>query len=699
MLGASFIQRCSVVKKIPIFEQLNWFNVQLIARSGDLMRFKKGDVLSKKGAPADFVYFLISGRLISYTPDMDGTKDDVEFIHRGMFFGIISAFTGEEHSQTFEAINDSMIFRVPVDRFKAILTKIPVLGMKFSKALSQRIRCKVTKTNLVSKSTIISVYAPIAGSGGSTYSLNLARSLSKETGEKVIWLNIRSIRPPTHTFVSDIDDVRPKWKRTPLDLAHIGTDFDEVAPHIIQSSLGFNLLNIVFDPDEKGLVSRISDFVSCFIDEFRYIVVDLPSDMDEVVLKTLSESDLIHLIILRKRDGLEIGRAILDKIEAHLKDAFNEERVRVIISGVNVHRNMSEEAVHNILDYSAHIFLPHIQSKDLAVFMDTPEISFWGINAGSPYIKILTRVSREISGATVGLVLGGGAAFGLAHIGVLRVLEEENIQIDVIVGSSMGALIGGLWAIGYKVSDLERLAFSFRQKSNLFKLIDLVFPLSGLISGKAIMAWLRSKYGNKTFRDTKIPLKVVAYDLIHRKDIVLTEGLLVDAIRKSISIPGVFQPVLTEDQIIIDGGVMNPLPTNILVESNIKKIIAINVLQSPEDVIKGYEKNQKELKRALGVPFLVDPWYFIDTRIKNWFNKTFFPNISDIIVRTLEASECVIADQSGKSATVLIHPDLAGLNWFELYNADILIKRGEDAARKQIEEIRNIAGKRPKIKG
>ncbi len=139
---------------------------------------------------------------------------------------------------------------------------------------------------------------------------------------------------------------------------------------------------------------------------------------------------------------------------------------------------------------------------------------------------------------------------------------------------------------------------------------------------------------------------------------------------------------------------MNPLPTNILVNSEVKQIIAVNVLQSSEDVIKGYEKTQKELKKALDVPFLADPWYFIDTRIKFWVSRTFFPNISDIIVRTLEASESVIADQSGKAATVLIHPDLEGLNWFELYNADILIKRGENAARKQIDKIKKLAGKK-----
>ena len=162
---ASFIQRCSIVKKIPVFSFLSWFRIQAIARAGELARYKKGEAVCRKGDQPDFVYFLISGRLQAYTPDHGVGKSDLEFIHRGMFFGIISALTGEEHSQTFEAINDSVIFRISIPQFRKILKQVPELGLKFSKVLSQRIRSKVTRTDLVSKSTIISVYAPISGSG------------------------------------------------------------------------------------------------------------------------------------------------------------------------------------------------------------------------------------------------------------------------------------------------------------------------------------------------------------------------------------------------------------------------------------------------------------------------------------------------------------------------------------------------------
>ena len=691
--GVSFFQQCTLIKKIPVFSALNWFHVQMIARNGELVRYKKDAIVSAKGNQPDFVYFVISGRLISYTLDAGGRKDDVEFIHRGMFFGIISALTGEPHSQTFEAINDSQVFCIPFQKFRNLLKKIPTLGVKFTKVLSQRIRSKLTKTNLVNKSTIISVYSPVAGSGGSTYSLSLALSLHKESGERTILVSIRSQESPEHTVDSYLNDVRPKWKMEPRLLAKID-NFEDMSSIAYQTDYGIDLLNIDFDPNDKSTVQTIADFTISFVDEYRYIIVDLPSELDDVIMKTLSQSDYIHLVIARKKEALEAGRGVLDRLEGYLKESFNEDRVRALVGGASAHSNISEETVRGVLDYDILAFLPHIQERDLAVLVDTPVIRFSALSSASSYWKTVTRISRQISGVSVGLVLGGGAAFGLAHIGVLKVLEEENIPIDVIVGSSMGALIASLWAIGHRSDELEVMAYEFRDKSSLIKLLDFVFPLSGLISGKAVISWLYNKFEHKTFKDARLPLKIVAYDLLHRRDIVIEEGLLVDAVRKSISIPGVFQPIVGDDQLIIDGGVMNPLPTNVLLSGEVRKIIAVNVLQSPEDVIRGYEKTQKALHAALEEPFLKDPWQFVEIRLMFWINKMFFPNISDIIVRTLEASESVIAEQSARAADIVIHPDLSGLNWYELYHAETLIKRGEEAARKQVQQIRDIIYKK-----
>ncbi len=306
----------------------------------------------------------------------------------------------------------------------------------------------------------------------------------------------------------------------------------------------------------------------------------------------------------------------------------------------------------------------------------------------------MKRISREIGGVLVGLVLGGGAALGIAHIGVIKVLEEEDIPIDIVAGSSMGALIGSLWVTGKNSKEMTKIAGAFKKKINMLKLVDwFIFPISGFISGRAIKRWLKKYLGNLTFYSTRIPFKVVSYDLVKREEIVINGGSIVNAVRQSISIPGVFMPVVKGDQVIIDGGVMNPLPTNVMVQNGIKKIIAVNVLQSPEDVTKSFELHQKRIKEQAVIPFHKSPFKYVMFRISKLFLKVFRPNISDIIVFTLQSAEYVIAKQSEEQADVNIHPEAYDVNWYELYKVDALIKAGEDAARRALPQIRALIAK------
>jgi NTE family protein len=170
----------------------------------------------------------------------------------------------------------------------------------------------------------------------------------------------------------------------------------------------------------------------------------------------------------------------------------------------------------------------------------------------------------------------------------------------------------------------------------------------------------------------------------------LDRGSLVDAVSQSIAIPGVIQPVQMAKQIIIDGGVLNPLPTNVLRKMGITKIIAINVLQSPSHVAQGNENDIKQLELEAKIAFYQDPVRFIQFRLTKMVAGIFTPNISDIIVQTLQATEYVIAEQSAKEANVVIHPNLVGIKWYELYKVDELIRLGEEAAMQQLDAIKKL---------
>jgi len=181
---SSLINRFNLVKQIPVFSKLNWYDMQKIARKSFLSEYKKGDIICKEGTPSDYFYCLISGRLQAYSRDDDGHKDNVDFIHRGVHFGIISILTGETHSMNFEALNDSVILKIPKDHFQELLKAIPQLGIEFSQILSKRIRRTVRGGKSIFESKIISLYSPVKGTGSSTYAINLAFAIRKGNWKK-----------------------------------------------------------------------------------------------------------------------------------------------------------------------------------------------------------------------------------------------------------------------------------------------------------------------------------------------------------------------------------------------------------------------------------------------------------------------------------------------------------------------------------
>ncbi len=671
-----FFNKLALLKQIPIFEGLNWFELNRIVRRVNVVEYNKGDVICHQGDPADAFYALVSGRVFSYALTPSGTKEEVDFILRGMHFGIISALTGENHSHAYEAINDSVVIKIDKNDFAQLLKATPKLAVALSQSLSKRIRSHVTGTRNIQESTMIAVYSPLKGSGSSTYAANLAINLKRETEKKVLLLSLSS----------DVAD-------QVLPLEDIINDHDKVLNSIIKDDIFIDVLPVKFDSHNPAIVSKISQFVSAPMNAYNFIVVDLPNEMDDVVMKTLVQSDIIHLVTVDREKDLALTRHVIDNLSAGLKEKFNPNNVQVIISGVVEEHSFSPEQIKDILNYDIFLKLPHLKQVEFETMHINNGFSVVVINSQSEYAFTVRRLARQISGVLVGLVLGGGAALGLAHVGVIRVLEEEGIPVDIVVGSSMGALIGSLWAVGLKADELEKCAREFEKKTDVIKVFDPIVPLSGLVGGEGIRRWLKGKLGDKTFHHCKIPFKVVTYDLHHRKEIVVEHGSLVEAVRESVAIPGVIRPVMKGQQMIIDGGVLNPLPTNVLVEMGVKKIIAVNVLQSPEDVAWGQNKEMEKFKEAARIPFQKNPLAFIGFRIGNFLGGIFMPNIADIIVRTLQASEYILAEQSAKHADINIHPDLKGINWFELYEVDQLIKRGEKATLDQLPAIKALVKK------
>lgn len=176
----------------------------------------------------------------------------------------------------------------------------------------------------------------------------------------------------------------------------------------------------------------------------------------------------------------------------------------------------------------------------------------------------------------IGLALGGGGARGLCHIEFIKVLDELGLKPSILSGTSIGAIVGALYASGYSGKDMEELLNEIGLKE-ISKMVDpSFFSLAGLVKGKGVIDFLKKNIPVKTFEQLKIPLKIVATDYWQQREVILEKGELIPAIRASISIPAIFEPVKIDGRVLIDGGVTNPVPYDII-RDQCDLLIAIDV--------------------------------------------------------------------------------------------------------------------------
>ncbi len=642
---AELFNKESTVRQLPLFSQLKAQEIELITERSSLVEYKKNQIIYHEGDPPDAFYCIVTGRVKIFNLDPMGTENLLEYLHRGKYFGIISLLTGEGHSVNAEVINDSLILKIQKEDFNLILNKIPKLAIDLSQMLSRRLKRKDIHTKTIFESTIISVYSSYKGAGRTVFATNLALSLKKETNKNVILIDVSSKG----------NEVK---KTTPIiDLSNFSLEEERIQGAISKSDLNIDFLKTIYDSKSTLSPKGVATLLSFLTNDYHYIVLDLPFRMDEMVFKTLSQSDLIFLI--SSPDEIDLKATL--KLIAELADLakYKEDKIKIIINEHRFAEGVSHEERVRILKHQVFSTLPLFKSElPDRIILTQPD---------NKYSKVVRRISRQIGDCMVGLALGSGAAYGLAHIGVLKVIEEENIPIDVISGSSIGAVIACLWASGKTVQELEEFASQLKEKRFIFKMIDLTFPKTGFIRGYKLSKLLREYLGKKTFYDIKIPLKILACNVKSKQTVTIDSGSLVDAVMASCAMPGIFKPVRYKDELLLDGGVLNPLPTEILVKTGAKKIIAVNVIPSREDILKAYQETKRRKSKDV-----------LET------------NILDYIFSSIEMMEYELARIEAQQADIILHPDIRGLNWLEFHRVGEFIKRGEEEIRRNLGRIKEL---------
>ena len=316
---------------------------------------------------------------------------------------------------------------------------------------------------------------------------------------------------------------------------------------------------------------------------------------------------------------------------------------------------------------------------------------FPGVSEGAPPRKIA-------------LALGSGAARGWAHIGVIRALSEVGIRPDCVAGTSIGALVGAAYASG-RIPSLEKVARELDWKK-VVSLFDVVFPRSGLIDGRKIADSIRDHVEPGDIEDLPLPFCAVSTNLATGREVVIQDGDVVEAVRASISVSGMFTPVKRDAMILVDGGLVNPVPVGVARRMGADYVIAVDVTQDRPGAVasRGAPLSVSDETRTQRGPVgdsagqdappagIGERIMSVDapglTQIRQWLARESLPNIFEVMMASMNIMERQIVELRLKAEPpdLLIRPRVSHLGFMDFHRADETIREGYMAARSCLEE-------------
>ncbi len=282
---------------------------------------------------------------------------------------------------------------------------------------------------------------------------------------------------------------------------------------------------------------------------------------------------------------------------------------------------------------------------------------------------------REIS-----LALGSGGVKGNAHIGVIRVLEKHGFQINAVAGTSAGGIAAVAYAAGYNSDALEEKMASLDQ-GKLFDLFSRHGP--GLLGVSGVVRMITQMFGEKTFQDLNIPCAVTAVDIISGQEVIIREGKVADALMATIAIPGIFPPKPWGDYLLVDGGVLDPVPVALAKELAPGLPVVASVL-SPLP---------KEWEMIDGISFFTPP------PVVNPLRRFSMAQAFEIFLKSIDVGMCTITELrlEKEKPDVIIRPQLLNISLLERVNVTEVVKLGETAAYEQLTELRKMFNWRKKL--
>lgn len=450
-------------------------------------------------------------------------------------------------------------------------------------------------------------------------------------------------------------------------------------PELAKADAGFHslLLGVGINPPTPPGVASLVDQLSR---HFRYIIIQaqIQDPSAPWVSELFDRSNLAYVFLKRGSENVRQLERLTREVQTRRNTPMAQ--VKPIVCLAEGELIESFDALVHRAGGSVHF---SVHGCPLAAMAETDHLA-----GGTHFRADLRRLARDICGRLVGLALSSGAAKGFAHVGVLQVLEENGLEVDVVAGASMGAYVGALWSYGYNGTELERLSRELERRWALWTLIDPAFPpRRGFLRGYAVKRRLMRSIGYARFGDLVRPLRVVGANLSTLERVVFSSGEVATAVHASSAVPGICVPVTSEGETYSDGGIVDPLPVDVLREMGVNRVIAVNVIPTPDRIRCAIlaelerkscsETSARKLLRKL-LPF---------NRQMNYFARG---NLLEILMRSLHGAQIRMAEASCEMADVVLRPEIYDDSWLDYRHPGKFIALGRQEAERHLDELKAL---------
>ncbi len=598
----------------PLFSGVDKADLSEIATRLKPIELPAGAVLLSEGDAADAAFVVVNGRLRAFIK-RDGSEQVVGEFGRGEVVGEMGLLNDEPRSATVRAVRDSFLLKFPKSEFNEFIERHPRALFAITRLVIGRLQRSLRHG---AKPSAVRTVAVVPAGGGSDL-LVFSERLAKALGEHGSTMLIN--RERLSSQLRHRDAISHVGERLLINRQQLASQFLE-APDPV--SLGSEL-----DADTTQWLHNLESSQD-------FVIYQSDPGPSRWTDRCLRQADRILLV---SRAG---ARPALGPIEEGM---------------------VQKALLRSSLRVAARKDLVLLRNNRVAHAQDTmrwlevrPDIRHHHVSLDSS--ADFERLARVIADRQVGLVFSGGGARGVAHIGVLQALEECKIPVDLVGGSSFGAIMAAGPALGWSAQRLrERVKQTLVEPGSV---VDYTVPLTALTTGRKATTRIRNAFGDAYIEDLWLPYFCLSSNLTRGGVVQHTRGPLWRAIRASVALPGIFPPMRSaDDEVLADGGIMNNLPVDVMRSfCDGGKVFAVNV--------RGENRMPARELSDIGV---VSGWGLLARRLNPFARRAAVPGIVEVILRAVDTGNAASMHELEKEADLCFHPPVAefGLLQFDAY--------------------------------